>query len=155
MSRPNPVVEELRKLRELFDIPTRVLVTQDAALDYEEVDPIPKEAPISAERPPTLDELVKVHVEGALSEHAQGEGYETWSEANDFEEEDPELLPLTEYQMTLAQEGLQETEIFETQPLPVESSERSEPTERSEVEGSEATETPAPSRVLPNEGNDV
>lgn len=140
------MVEELRRLRELFDVPTRLLVTADASKDYEKVDPIPKEAAHPWARPATLEEMVREQVETALGDAAQGEGYESWSEANDFEEEEPDLLPMTEYELGDGQIGLESSALFDQSPPPVivpGSGERSEQ-DAEGVGGSEATVTAPP-----------
>lgn len=94
------LAEELRALRELFSIPRRDLVTAGAASDYEKVDPRPLEPPVDLEEPLTLTEMVRQQVRQEISQQAAEAGLGTFEEEDDFEEEDPDLLQATPWELT-------------------------------------------------------
>lgn len=50
-------------------------------------------------RPPTLTETIQSMIRREMSKAAVDEGYESFDEADDFEEEDPDTLPLTHHQI--------------------------------------------------------
>ena len=63
-------------------------------------DPIPIAVPVGMETPPTMAELVQTYVAGAMSKHAAEQGLGTFEEEDDFDEEDPELLPMSAFELT-------------------------------------------------------
>lgn len=65
-------------------------------------DDTPVEAPVGLKRPPTLHEMIAMHVRSAVFAQRAGEaGMETEEEANDFDldGDDDEELPVTPYEM--------------------------------------------------------
>lgn len=81
---------ELRLLRETFNCPRRTLLTAGAAHDKEIVDPVPMEMPIDGQRPPTITELIQQYIR---AENQPRNEIGTFEEEDDFEEDDPDLLP--------------------------------------------------------------
>lgn len=71
---------------------------------HEVPDPTPVAMPVGFERPPSMIEMIRMHIRRELSEHAQSQGAETFEEAEDFEIED-EDIPLTRYEGDEVQEG--------------------------------------------------
>ena len=67
--------------------------------DPEVLDDTPVAMPLSACRPPNLTEQIAKMVRAAIQEERQDE-METFEEANDFEEEDPEAIDLSPYELT-------------------------------------------------------
>ena len=96
---------EVRHLREQLAsalVPRRVTLTARSQMPEhrEHPDPTPLEVPVGMNLPPTLTELVKQHVEGAVSQWAQEHKLGTFEEEDDFEPEDEDLLPLSGYEVT-------------------------------------------------------
>lgn len=61
-------------------------------------DDTPVEVPLNWKRPPSLREMIQQHIRTEMSLTAQGEGMETFEEADDFEvDEDPD--PLSQYEL--------------------------------------------------------
>ena len=85
--------------------------------DVEKLDPTPVEMPVGASTPTPLSELIARAVHAQLQAQSE-EGYETPEEADDFEEEDPDVLDLTPYEEHL-QPALEENET-ESSTLPPE-----------------------------------
>lgn len=54
---------------------------------------------IPSMRPPSIQELVQRYVREAMSPAAEAEGMESFDEADDFEEEDPDVVPLTHHEV--------------------------------------------------------
>lgn len=54
---------------------------------------------IPATRPPSIQELVQRYVREALSPAAVAEGKESFEEADDFEEDDPDVVPMTHHEV--------------------------------------------------------
>lgn len=77
----------------------------------EHPDPIPIALPVGMETPPTMRELVQEYVEGALSKHAASQQLGTFKEEDDFEEDDHDLLPMSQYEV-------HEFDMVEENPLP-------------------------------------
>jgi len=71
----------------------------------EQLDPTPKEMPAGCFRPKSLQEMMaemlREHIEASKYEE---EGFETYEEANDFEEEDPDILEMSPYTLLEAPE---------------------------------------------------
>lgn len=62
------------------------------------LDDTPVEMPLKFRRPPTLQESIKAMVRGELSRNAMASGQESFEEADDFEVEDDEVLPPSNYE---------------------------------------------------------
>lgn len=60
---------------------------------------IPIEVTPHVERPLSFEEMVQRYVRTTLSDHAADEGDETFDEADDFDEEDPDVMDLTHHQV--------------------------------------------------------
>lgn len=77
-------------------------------LPYDELDTTPVAMPANASQPPTMEELIAkyLRIERMREEHAKEEP-ETWEEANDFEEEDPDTLDFSPYELQELQEELE------------------------------------------------
>jgi len=61
---------------------------------------IPVEMPSGAARPLSMKEMVQRYIREEVSRSAsQDDGQESWEEANDFTEEDPDTIPLTHHQV--------------------------------------------------------
>lgn len=65
----------------------------------EVLDPTPLEIPLGFRVPESLSEQVKRLVRRQLSEAADGRGYETFDEANDFDIPDDQVEPDTPFEM--------------------------------------------------------
>ncbi len=79
------------------------------AHDAEVVDPVPHDLMNEKYAPPTIREQIQEAIRDTMSEQARHNGFETFEEANDFEEEDPEADPLTIYEMALMADENEET----------------------------------------------
>lgn len=66
--------------------------------DPEKLDPTPIEVPFSARRPRPLQDVIARMVRDAIAVE-KGEEFETFEEANDFEEDDPDTLDLSPYEL--------------------------------------------------------
>jgi len=93
------VAAELKTLGELFGGCRRDKINARAPA-REVPDPTPIELPIGYDRPPTMRELVHEYVEGAMSAKAAESDYGTFEEEDDFEEDDPNLLDLSGYEVS-------------------------------------------------------
>lgn len=86
--------------------------TRYGAPDPEDLDTTPIEMPLGARRPTPIHELIARMVKEAVATETN-EDYETFDESNDFDEEDPdtidlspyELVPMTEQELDLAALG--------------------------------------------------
>lgn len=67
--------------------------------DPEILDTTPVEIPLGCSVPTPLSELIARAVHAEL-DRKEAEGLESWDEANDFEEEDPEALDMSAYELT-------------------------------------------------------
>jgi len=65
----------------------------------EENSGIPVEAQVGFHRPPSIEEMVKMYIRQNVSQAADEDGEETFDEADDFEEEDPDVIPITHHQI--------------------------------------------------------
>lgn len=72
-----------------------------AMIDKEAVDPMPHELAGPELAPPTLREQIQNAIRSEISLIAEDRGLESFDEADDFEEDDPEADMLTAYQMVL------------------------------------------------------
>lgn len=70
-----------------------------------ELDTTPLELPLGSCRPTPLHELIANMVRQAVSEE-RGEEIESFEDADDFEEEDPDTLDLSAYELTELQEEM-------------------------------------------------
>lgn len=70
-------------------------------VDKEPVDPVPHELANPALAPPTLREQIQQSIRSELSLLAEDRGLESFDEADDFEEDEPEADPLTAYEMVM------------------------------------------------------
>lgn len=71
--------------------------------DPEPCDTTPVEMPLGYTRPTPLQDLIASMVRQAI-EVEKGEEFEDFDEANDFEEEDPDVLDLSKYEFDDLQE---------------------------------------------------
>lgn len=78
------------------------------------LDTTPMELPIGFRRPPSLQEYIARMVRDAV-ELEKGEEFESWEESDDFEEEDPDTLDFSKYEL---QELQQEHSIQDYGPDP-------------------------------------
>lgn len=98
------VAGEVKQLRELLEAhialqqQTQRSRIQARPRDPEDLDPIPLAIPVD-NSPPSMRELVQEYVEDALSKHAIENDMGTFAEEDDFEEEDPELLNLSGFEV--------------------------------------------------------
>ncbi len=92
------VADELAKLRSLLERPRRVAI-QERVSAPEVPDPVPLELPIGMGGPPSMRELVQEYVRGAMSQYAEEHELGTFEQEDDFEEENPELLDLSGYEV--------------------------------------------------------
>lgn len=91
------MAEMLKEVRSVFDTSRRERLRDAQGDGREHPDPTPHHLALDDERPPTLAELVQRYVRDEVSQQAQADGFETWEEADDFTEDDPEELPFTPY----------------------------------------------------------
>lgn len=118
----------------------------DREPDKEIPDTTPVHVPGNTQKPPSLREDMRRFIREELSKQAQVHEAETFEDADDFEEENPDLDMLTAY--TVIDLKPEEGQM----PYDLEANPSLENTEASAdgaegAEGSEATETPAPSPV--------
>ncbi len=79
--------------------PRRVPNHHGGTPDPENHDETPVEMPLHACRPTPLNELIARMVHQHV-EAEKNEGFETFEESNDFEEEDPEVLDMSPYELS-------------------------------------------------------
>jgi len=93
------VAEELRAFRVLVSRSRRETINERES-GVEELDPTPLEMPLDYGQPPSMRELVQQYVRGELSAAAAQHELGTFEEEDDFEEENPDLLDLSGYEVT-------------------------------------------------------
>lgn len=72
-------------------------------LEREKNDPTPMAKPIGYNQPLSLQDEIRRFIRQEVSVQAQDDGHETFEEADDFEEEDPDTVDLTNYELTALQ----------------------------------------------------
>jgi len=72
--------------------------------DPEKNSGIPVEVP-GGERPLTMQEMIQRYVRQEVSRAADAQDLDTFDEADDFEEEDPDVIPLTHHQVVAMDES--------------------------------------------------
>ena len=70
----------------------------------EKLDLTPIAIPIGNKKPLSLQEEIQRFIRSEISENAESKGEETFEEADDFEEENPETLDLSNYEFPEIQE---------------------------------------------------
>lgn len=128
-------VEELRKqLLELSE-PRRARIEARKA-EPEKVDPVPMEVPVQyRDQTPTTKELVQQYVASAMSRWAEDNDFGSFTEEDDFDEEDPEVLPLSGFEVAFEEDEFSE-------PVPI------SPEDAPEAQG-EAPEEPTVGTAAP------
>lgn len=81
----------------------RELLEEKWASDVEKLDPTPIEATVPIHTHLTMQEELRRFVREQVSQAANEVGAETFEEANDFEEENPDLLDMTAYELDALQ----------------------------------------------------
>lgn len=102
MSRPSlasEVRQQLSRLGEMFGSPRRTRLDQNRQGRREHPDPTPIEVPIGYKHPPTLREQMQMYIREELSVQAKAQGLGSFDEENDFEAEDPDIIPLSGYEV--------------------------------------------------------
>lgn len=66
---------------------------------HEILDPTPVAIPLGYERPESLEQKMMRFIRHQLSSAAQGQGMESFDEANDFDIDDDDVMPLTHYEL--------------------------------------------------------
>ena len=93
----------------------------------EQLDPTPMEMPLGARMPESLQDTIARMVRVAVQEETNEE-LESWDEANDFTEDDPDVLDFSPYEFDdLEQEG---NPFIEMKDAPEPTDEPDEPPER-------------------------
>ncbi len=107
----------------------------------EEVDPIPIAPTVNQSKPETLQDEIRRFIRQEVSTHAELAGNESFEEADDFEEENPEHLDLSPYEFV----EIQEEYIPEVTADPTQAPQEADlPAElASDHEADEPSETPA------------
>lgn len=78
-------------------------------------DKTPVEVPVGYKSPPTLAELVQTYVRQEVSQAASAQGLGTFEEEDDYEIEDPDDLPFSQYEVTEYQMA-EEIEVIDASP---------------------------------------
>ena len=131
------VSEEVKQLRLMLEAHIAdAKRTQRSHIQHRErqaevLDPVPLEGAVSGPPgPPSMTEQIKAYIREAVSEQADEEDLGTFAQEDDFEEESPDLLTLSGFEVT----------DYEMEPeYPVEDS--SPPPESPQVESKEGTPT--------------
>lgn len=112
------VAEELKNIRETVTTSRRSRI-QARESAPEVLDPTPVEVPTAFQGSPSLKELVEQYVQGAMSQQAAQQGLGTFEEEDDFEEENPDLLDLSGYEVFDQEfvEEIQPGEVAPAQPV--------------------------------------
>lgn len=109
--------------------------------DQEKLDTTPVEMPLGYTRPTPLQDLIATMVRDAVQQENQ-EDFETLEEADDFEEEDPELLDMSRYELTELNEEVPLADLAEDPQAP---EEPVDPPPNDQVSDPEPVEEPAES----------
>ncbi len=89
----------LAELRSWRSRPSRWERFQARPRDQEHPDPTPVALPVGYKTPPTMDELIQLYVREAVSQKASDQGFGTFEEEDDFSEDDPNPLPMGEFEV--------------------------------------------------------
>lgn len=136
------VAEEVKTLREMLERHIASVTTQRQNIqgrprDPEQLDPVPMEgATQGPPGPPPMAEQIQAYVREVVSAQAAEEDLGTFAQEDDFEEEEPELLSLSGFEV---HDYEMEDEIVVDDPSPPPES----PQEPS-VEGTPTVATPSP-----------
>jgi len=99
---------ELKSIRELLEQVAgrfvrrsrRTALAETAQGMYDPADPMPMEIPLGMELPESLDLKIQRLVAHGLAGYARDNAKGTFQEEDDFSEDDPELLPVSAFQLT-------------------------------------------------------
>jgi hypothetical protein len=91
--------------------------------EFDELDETPIEMPFNCKRPTRLQDMIATMVKEAV-EAEKGDEFETMDEADDFTEEDPNLLDMSPYEFETIQDDYDSAEEYEP---PVDDSSPTEP----------------------------
>ena len=89
----------LQELRDWRGAPTRRDAIRRRPLDKEYPDPRPMAVPVGYETPPTMTELIQLYVRQEVSQQASADNMGTFDEEDDFSDDDPESLPVSQYEV--------------------------------------------------------
>ncbi len=98
-------------------------------------DDTPVEIPVSMTKPESMEEMMARLIAERIASTATAQGFDTWEEDEDFEDEDPDLLDFTPYELNELQEhnhlpaeqGLSGTDEAPDDPWPPETSSETGP----------------------------
>jgi hypothetical protein len=68
--------------------------------DGETLDPTPVEMPADMEVPRTLEEIVGTMLAQEMARVTDDAGFDSWEESQDFDDDDPDLLDFTRFEMS-------------------------------------------------------
>lgn len=71
--------------------------------DREDNSPVPCAVPLTAQKPLSLQEEIQRFIRNEVSQIAESQQHESFEEADDFEPEDENITPLTQYELTALQ----------------------------------------------------
>lgn len=74
------------------------------------LDPTPVEMPVGMKRPESLQQMIQRLVRAQISQAAVDDGHESFEEANDFDIDEDDDLPLTVYEQMGEEPGYAESE---------------------------------------------
>lgn len=74
------------------------------------LDPTPVEMPVGMKRPESLQQMIQRLVRAQISQQAQQQGFESFEDANDFDIDEEDDLPLTVYEEMGEEPGYAESE---------------------------------------------
>jgi hypothetical protein len=88
-------------VEDLMSVPSQREAIKGRDPQWEIPDPTPVSIPVGAERPPTIQEMLAMYLANdAVRQELEDEGFETFEEADDFEPEEEDMLPMSEYEIT-------------------------------------------------------
>lgn len=99
----------------------------------EVLDPTPLEIPLGAGQPPSIQEMIAKYVHETLKKEENLEP-ESWEEANDFEEEDPDTLVMSSrYELKELEPDLDATYDPDREPTPANASKTAQEAPQEEI----------------------
>lgn len=89
-----------KKVRDYVSRPSQRASIKSRKRDWEIPDPTPVVIPGDFERPPTIQEMLRMYLANEqVQQEIREEGFETFEEADDFEPDEEDLLPLSGFEV--------------------------------------------------------
>lgn len=87
-------------VKALMDVPSQREAIRGRDPQWEIPDPVPVALPVGAERPPTIQEMLKLYLANdRVQQELADEDFETFEEADDFEPDEEDMLYMSGFEV--------------------------------------------------------